>query len=141
MAVASAFLFGLAFTVVNPALADSFRCELQNVVRQSETGALDGEVIFPNLMETAIVVDRDTGKVFHPFFGNENYANREVLDYGSSHSSFKVISYSDLVSPPIEGEAGVRNFAMFIVHTHVDNQKKPFIAYDTLSTIGTGVCQ
>ncbi len=121
--------------------ASSLRCSIKEVLKQSDSGLFDGDVVFKELLDSEIVLDLETGKVFHPFFGNESYTFREILDQGSSVSSFKVIAYSSLGSPRVDGEAGFRNLAMFEVRGYVESPLKPFFAYESGGTVGIGVCQ
>ena len=86
-----------------------------------------------------MIVDRKSGIVYHPHFGNESYGARHVLDEGSSFSSFKVVAYTDLESPTVAGEKPFRNLTVLQVHAYIDSFRKPFVVM-TSGSMGTGIC-
>lgn len=91
-------------------------------------------------MSETIVVDRETGKVFHRLFGNESYPVREVIDNGSSVSSFKVFARSKQAQPRVVGGTPFANTTYFQISTYVEETEIPFLAVSS-DAIGTGVCR
>lgn len=124
-----------------PVSAYSMRCKLLGAKSVADNGMLEEHVLLELLVEDEIILDRQTGKVFHPEFGNESYEYREILDSGSSQSSFKVIAYSKLSSPRMSGENGFRNFTMFTVSDFAEGHEKPFLAISGGLSMGYGVCK
>lgn len=92
------------------------------------------------LLDYQVIVEVETGKVFHPEFGTSTYDFIEVLDQGSAISAFKVIAYSSEGSRPEEGVVSFRNAAYFEIKTYAEGTQKPFMA-QTASGFGYGVCQ
>lgn len=120
--------------------ADSFRCDIKQVKELGEQGCLTVHSLSDVIRAEQILVDRESGKVFHPYFGNESYTVREVLDAGSSVSSFKVIATSPLSPSKVSGEAPFRNVTFLQVMTYSEEREIPFIVMNGHS-IGTGVCK
>ncbi|MBU3030310.1 hypothetical protein [Paracoccus marinaquae] len=126
--------------LAGPSFGASFRCKLVEVKTLRSDGLLDPHPLSDDFSDDIMIVDRETGTVFHPKFGNETYGERQVLDYGASESSFKVISLSPLSSSPSEGEAPFRNTVYLQIETFADGSNKPFIAVSGVA-IGMGVCE
>ena len=136
------FSVALMFIMIfaNPLLAQSFRCILKEVKSLSVGGEFDAHPLESLLLDQEIIVDRQTGKVFHNQFGNESYTQRQVMDYGSKHSSFKVVAYSSLGVRQGDDETPFRNMTVLQVHTHVEGLEKPFVVL-TSGSLGYGVCK
>jgi hypothetical protein len=119
--------------------AESYRCDLKEVFSLTGEGTWEKHALSNAMIAQQVIVDRKSGMIYHPHFGNESYVTRHLLDEGSSHSSLKVIAYSDLESPTVAGEKPFRNLTVFQVHTYVDSFKKPFVVM-TSGSMGTGIC-
>jgi hypothetical protein len=134
-------IFGIFITslLTTGVVADSFRCDLEEVFALAADGTWEKHPLSKALLAQQVIADRASGTVYHPQFGNESYSTRLLLDEGSSHSSFKVIAYSDLGLPRVSGEKPFRNMTVFQVHTYVDSIEKPFVVM-TSGSMGTGLC-
>ncbi len=126
--------------LTSPAMASSLRCQFEEVFSISDTGQRAPHPFEDAILGETLIVDLESGKVFHPHFGNESFKNRQVLDQGSSHSSAKIIAYTDLNTPLVKGEAGYRNLSLTQISVYVDGSTKPFFSI-TSNSIGLGVCQ
>ncbi len=119
--------------------AQSLRCEIKEFLSLTDEGVF-GAAPFPWSEDFEIIIDRTNGKIFHPEFGNENYPNRQVVDYGSSQSSLKIVSTSNVGSARVEGENDFVNWTIMDVHVYIEGEDKPFMATDTTSIV-TGICR
>jgi hypothetical protein len=86
-----------------------------------------------------LVIDREAGRAFHPFFGTTNYQERLYLDEGSSEWSLKLLGYSMALEP--NSESGRNAVATLVqVFTYVEGPAKPFIAIENANLV-TGTCE
>ena len=120
--------------------ASSMRCKLNQVLTVTQSGKLE-----PNPLESAylgndLVVDMNSGVVYHAGFGNETYPTKAILDRGSMSSSFKLLSSS------VPGQASDNDHPIFVntvylqIDTWIDGSQKPFLVIES-NNIGYGVCQ
>lgn len=106
--------------------AASYRCEIEKVSHSDSDPTAEWQA------ETAkkfnVVIDRVSGKVFHPTIGNESFKTIVVLNKGSSENSFKVLSIS-------ASRIWIRTYQ---VQEFVEGNKKPFFAaIDSFAVFGT----
>ncbi len=121
------------------AAANSYRCTFTEVFTVSPAGDREENALRDYLLSQVAVVDRKTGKVFHPEFGNEFYKERKILDSGSKDSSFKVIALSGQNSTRADGQL-FQNVSYFQINEYIEGQDKPFVAVAG-GTIGIGFCK
>lgn len=120
--------------------AASMRCELRQVLKLSADGDLVPHPLASEYLANDLIVDLETGVIYHLGFGNESYPIKNVLDAGSRSSSFKVIASS------IPGRVSDYDHSLFAntvvmqIDTWVDSVEKPFVVLES-SNIGTGVCR
>ncbi|WP_431298081.1 hypothetical protein [Tabrizicola sp. BL-A-41-H6] len=122
------------------ATAGSMRCQLRQVFELSASGDLALNRLAEAYLANDLVVDMETGVIYHSGFGNESYPLKTIVDAGSRSSSFKVIASS------IPGKASDFEHATFVntvvmqIDTWVEASEKPFVVIEG-SNIGTGVCR
>ena len=133
------FVFSILATST-ASYAESMRCKFEAIYTLGDGGEFLDHPISEIILPMEAIVDLSTGVVYHPAFGNEGYDTRQILDGGSSASSFKVIAYSRLSPPRVAGENGFRNFTMFQIQTYFEGATKPFVTIEG-SSIGSGICQ
>ncbi len=130
----------LVMLLAPQAMAGSLRCQFQEVFLISDAGQRAPHPFADVILGETLIVDLESGKVFHPHFGNESFKNRQIVDQGSSHSSAKIIAYTNLNASPVKGDAGYRNLTLTQISVYVDGPAKPFFSI-TSNSIGIGVCQ
>ncbi|MEO6299794.1 MAG: hypothetical protein ABIV25_02315 [Paracoccaceae bacterium] len=138
MAVLKAACFLLLFAGRGD--AQIYYCALTDVVTITVDGSFAPFPLKDSVLKTQLVVDTDSGKVFHPFFGNSQYDFLTILDHGSEISAFKVVANSKESSRLEDGVAGFRNAAFFQLFTYEEGTKKPFMAIDA-NGMAIGVCE
>ena len=69
-------------------------------------------------METAVAIDRETGRVIHPVIGNTSFNSVTLLNEGSDSWGFKALADS--------GEGG--HIRYYEVHEYDEGAVKPFLA-------------
>jgi hypothetical protein len=92
------------------------------------------------LVDSDLIIDQETGKVYHPGFGNESYDNIEILDSGSAQSSLKILAFSNSSRFYEDDSIVYRNWTMIAVEVWADGVHKPFSAWNG-SSWASGVCQ
>ena len=136
-----AVLFALSAAMfATEATAELYYCDLTDALTMGDEGTLEQSEIRVELLKSQLVVNRTTGTITHPFFGSEFYSSVEVVDFGSSGSSFKVVAISEEGSPVKVGEAPFRNMLVLQVGVYSKSIAKPMILLaDTTLVLGT--CQ
>jgi hypothetical protein len=119
--------------------AYDYHCTLTDALSLTDDGKLEPHPLKETVMKTQAVVETETGKVFHPEFGNTFYRFIEVLDRGSTISAFKVVAYSEEGTRLDEGVGSFRNAVYFELRTYAEGPQKPFLAI-TNSFIAYGTC-
>jgi hypothetical protein len=120
--------------------AEIFYCSLTEAFAVGDDGRLEQSEIRKEILKSQLVVNRDTGSMMHPFFATEYYPTVDVVDFGSSGSSFKVVAISSEGSPVKNGEAPFRNMLVLQIGVYSPLPEKPMVLLaDT--TLVLGNCQ
>jgi len=86
---------------------------------------------------STLTIDRQTGRVFHEYFGNTSYRNTTVLNEGSEDWGFKVFSDT---GTGFGGSSQGGHIAYYEVREYYPGDEKPFIALVDGAAI-TGICK
>ena len=109
----------------------SYRCTIENYFVANQPGKR--EWVAQQAMKSEVIVDRRTGRVFHPAIGNEYFENVIVLDKGSSEWSFKSLAF-------VQSEQTGGSFVRYIeVYEFEEGEVKRFMAVAEGITY-SGVC-
>lgn len=120
--------------------ARTYYCDLTEALSLGDEGELERHPLEEELLEYKMVIDDETGRTFHPQFGNAAYSYAEVLDRGSSTSSLKIIAYSEEGNAPELGGVTFRNAVYAEIKTFAAGATKPMIVLSG-GDLGIGVCK
>lgn len=107
---------------------DSYRCDINTTAH----GVSDKSAKWKSDLakNNSVIIDRETGKVFHPLLSNSSFQNTKIIHKGSDVNSFKVIS----ISP----DGGFVQF--YQVDEFAEGHRKPFFAA-VESSAYFGICE
>jgi hypothetical protein len=138
---AFAWVIPVNFASAEVPLPKVFHCDIKQVYEVSSEGLIEPSEKFwqDTHSRDQLVIDREQGRVLHPYFGTTNYQESLYIDPGSNEWGFKMFAYSMALQPdPIEDRNAVATFVQ--VFTYIEGPMKPFIAMES-SNFVTGLCQ
>ncbi|MGR3321377.1 MAG: hypothetical protein ACU0DK_05540 [Pseudooceanicola sp.] len=132
---------GLGATLALPAHAAQLTCTFRSVQAVGAAGMLATHGLEGRILSKPAIVDTETGRIAHIFFGNEAFADVQVIDAGSAQSGMKILSLS--AEGKLDDAAGTpfRNWRIFEIEVFRDGAAKPFVAVNGGGYVGTGVCE
>jgi hypothetical protein len=106
------------FPSLSTAGPTSYSCEIEGFKIPPAEGSEQLEWVGINAMKTTVGIDRMTGRVIHPSIGNTSFNEINLLNFGSSDWSFKVVAD--------DGEGGWVRY--YEVEEYSASVQKPFLA-------------
>jgi hypothetical protein len=118
-----------------PVFADIYKCQIVSVLTVDTDGSAKPFDYFQKMAsEQELVIDRDSGRVYHNIFGNENGINT-ILSQGSESTIFKLLSKGGNDVNYYE----VSEFGFTSERNKSGNFARP-LRIITLGKLATGIC-